>query len=323
MTKKGWGLVRGIVTAACLGASGGMAAAASQVLVDGFDGSGFSEAGGLYYKDNFEQSAGTVEFQRGVARNGGGALKLSVKPICPANRDSCSERAEIWEKTALRVPYDQGVWYGFAVKFAEPIPTDDHRYLIAQWKREIDAGADGDFSPFLALRVRNGKLFATVETNYLAPHTASAASGNGGCAGGGTPVWLRPDSNQMRALVATDARWAPEDGALYASCTDAIKVIDHGNKLPDPASGWIDFSIYTRPGPDGSGRIELFANGKPIVTVTGRIGHADKGLGKNQYFKFGPYRAAHTTEWTLYYDDFRRSPNCADVLKEAPCPAVP
>ena len=147
------------------------------------------------------------------------------------------------------MPYDQGVWYGFAVKFAEPIPTDDHRYLIAQWKREIDAGADGDFSPFLALRVRNGKLFATVETNYLAPNTASAASGNGGCAGGGTPVWLRPDSNQMRALVATDARWAPEDGALYASCTDAIKVIDHGNKLPDPASGWIDFSIYTQPGP--------------------------------------------------------------------------
>ena len=92
-----------------------------------------------------------------------------MKPLCTAEDEGCSERAEIWERTELRVPYDQGVWYGFAVKFADPIPTDDHRYLIAQWKREIDPGAEGDFSPFLALRVRNGKLFATVETNYIAP----------------------------------------------------------------------------------------------------------------------------------------------------------
>ena len=125
----------------------------------------------------------------------------------------------------------------------------------------------------------------------------------------------------MRALVATDASWTPGDADLFADCTDAIKVVDHGNKLPSPASGWIDFAIYTQPGPDGSGRIEIFANGKPVVTVTGHIGHADKGLGENQYFKFGPYRAAHTTEWTLYYDDFRRSAVCADVLKDGPCPS--
>src|SRR5690606_37938056 len=102
--------------------------------------------------------------------------------------------------------------------------------------------------------------------------------------------------------------------------TDAIKLVDHGNSMPSPFSGWIDFAIYTKPGPGGTGRIDLFANGKPIVTVTGHIGHADKGLGDNQYFKFGPYRAAHTNEWALYYDDFRRSPRCADVLVGAACP---
>jgi hypothetical protein len=297
------------------------AGAESQILEDGFDGSDFSETGGLYYKENFEQSAGIVEFQKDVARNGGGALKLSVKPLCPATNTSCSERAEIWEKTKLRVPYNEGVWYGFAVKFADPIPSDDHRYLIAQWKREINAGADGDFSPFLALRLRLGKLFATVETNYIAPPTKIVSAGPVSCAGGGTPVWYRPESNQMRALVATDAAWTPEDGAIFDACTDAISVTDHGNKLPAPDSGWIDFAIFTKPGPDGSGHIELFANGRPIVTVKGHIGHADQGLGKNQYFKFGPYRAAHTTDWTLYYDDFRRSPNCADVLRDGSCPA--
>jgi hypothetical protein len=305
----------GLAAALCASAQ---ADPASQVLRDGFDGPTFAEAGGLYYRDNFEQSAGTVEFQREVVRDGGGALRLSVRPLCATGTGGCSERAEIWERTELRVPYDRGVWYGFAVKFADPIPRDDHRYLIAQWKREIDPGAAGDFSPFLALRLRNGKLFATVETNYIAP-PASAPPASGAC-GAGTPVWLRPKINQMRALVATDPNWTPADGDYFTGCTHAIKVVDHGNRLPPPDSGWIDFAVYTQPGPDGSGRIELLANGKPVVTVTGHIGHADPGLGRNQYFKFGPYRGAHSNEWTLYYDDFRRSPRCDDVLDAYACP---
>ena len=124
----------------------------------------------------------------------------------------------------------------------------------------------------------------------------------------------------MRALVATGPNWTPGDGDLFHTCTDAITITDHGNELPAPDSGWIDFAIFTKPGPNGDGHIELFANGKPIVTVKGHIGHDDKGLGENQYFKFGPYRGAHTTDWTVYYDDFRRSPRCADVLAGAPCP---
>lgn len=311
----------GLAVAIC---TSGQASAepAAQVLRDGFDGPAFAESGGLYYRENYEQSAGIVEFQKDVVRSGGGALKLAVKPLCGASSDGCSERAEIWEKTTLRVPYDQGVWYGFAVKFGDPIPTDDHRYLIAQWKREIEPGAEGDFSPFLAIRLRNGKLFATVETNYIAPTGEAAVRAKNDCAKAGTPVWLRPETNQMRALVATDPNWMPSDGDLYSACTAAIEVVDHGNRLPSPDSGWIDFAVYTKPGPDGSGRIELYANDKPIVTVTGHIGHADPGLGRNQYFKFGPYRASHSTEWTLYYDDFRRSPDCADVLTTAICPGM-
>ena len=69
-----------------------------------------------------------------------------------------------------------------------------------------------------------------------------------------------------------------------------------------------------------SGHIEIFANDKPVVTIRGHIGHADNGLGTTQYFKFGPYRAAHADDWVMYYDDFRRSPYCADVLEEGSCP---
>ncbi len=283
-------------------------------LFDSFDGSDFAPEGGLYYRDNFEQTAGTVTFQKDVSLDGKGALKLSVKPIC-GNDGDCSERAEIWEKTELRVPYDQGIWYGFSVKFGDPIPQDDHRYLIAQWKREIGPEAVGDFSPFFALRMNEGKLFATVETNYLPG--LDTVPDNNVCPGGVTPVWLRPETNQMRALVATEANWTTQKDDVFTSCTDKITIVDHGNPLPAPNSGWIDFAVYTRPGPDGDGHIELFANGKPIVTVTGHIGHGDAGLEENQYFKFGPYRAASDDEWTLYYDDFRRSPDCADVLRDA------
>ena len=101
----------------------------------------------------------------------------------------CSERAEIWEKTKARVPYNRGVWYGFAVKFADPVPSGDHRYLIAQWKREIGPTAKGDFSPFLALRLNNGKLFATVETNYVAPPKGATDGTAGSCAPPGPPEY--------------------------------------------------------------------------------------------------------------------------------------
>lgn len=313
-------MFRAVFLAASFAMAGGaMAQPWEATLTDGFEGQNFAPEGGLYYRENFEQSAGTVEFQNAVKRTGNGALKLSVVPICPDSLDGCSERAEIWEKTALRVPYDQGVWYGFAVKFADPIPSGDHRYLIAQWKREISPGAEGDFSPFLALRLNFGKLFATVETNYVAPVSSGPEGTPADCKAGETPVWTRPGVNQMRMLVAADGNWKPEDGSLFNACTNAVTVTNHGNPLPDPKSGWIDFAVYTLPGPAGTGRIELFANGKPIVTVTGHIGHNDKGLGKNQYFKFGPYRAADTTDWTLFYDDFRRSAKCSDVLAQEAC----
>jgi hypothetical protein len=291
----------------------------SKPLYDGFEDSTFSALGGLHFKNNPEQDAGTVEFKKEIAYRGKGALKLCVKPGANWQRQGLSsQRAEIWERQDLWVPYNQGIWYGFAVKFAEPIPQDDHRYVIAQWKRQI-SGTKGDFSPFLALRLNKGKLFATVETNLVTPTKLTAAKRFARCADGETAVWLRPETNQTRALVAADASWLSADGRHFNACTKEIVVLNRGAPLPSPRSGWIDFAIYSKPGPDGTGHIEIFANDKWVVTVRGRIGHAEKGLGQYQYFKFGPYRANHNDTWTMYYDEFRRSRNCADVLK-APCP---
>lgn len=286
-------------------------------LFDGFEGTTFSPAGGLYYRDNPEQRAGRVEFQSAVTHRSAGALKLSVRPLW-GGESGRSERAEIWERSRLRVPYDRAVWYGFSVRFADPVPQDATRHLIAQWKREIGPTAQGDYSPFFALRLVRGRLFATVETTLRPGDGDSegdfAGHADAGAADAAAPVWLRPEKHQMRALVATDGRWDALDGKPFGTRTGRIRVTDRGNRLPVPESGWIDFAVMTRPGPDGSGHVELFANDRWIVTVKGDIGHDDPGLGPRQYFKFGPYRAAAKDEWTLYFDNFRRSPDAADVL---------
>ena len=291
----------------------------SKKLADGFDGTDFAPEGGLYYRENDEQAAGTYTFESDVKLQGTGALKLSVKSLCKPGDDECSERAEIWEKTKLRVPYSEPAWYGFAMKLADPIPQDDHRYLMAQWKREIGPTAKGDFSPFIGLRLDRGKMFFTVETEYLAGGPAQVG---GKCPEGSTPVWFRPEEEQMRALVASGTDWDAKDMADFPSCTDKIVTVTH-NPLPTASSDWVDFAIYSHPDAHGKGRVEIFADKTWIATVTGHIGHDNAGLGENQYFKFGPYRAGREGVWTVYYDDFRRSPDCIDVLRdEKACAAL-
>ena len=284
-------------------------------LYENFDGGTFSETGGLYYRDNEEQRAGVAEFQSEIKRNGTGSIKLTVRPNCEEALVRCSERAEIWEHTRLRVPYDRGVWYGFAVKFGAPHPVNDERYLIAQWKREIGPTAQGDFSPFLGFRYTGGNLSVTVETNH--DSSGSTRALNGICPDGTSPVWLRPETRQMRVLAVAPPDWDPSSEYRYRYCTPKVTITDRGAKLPHPSKGWMHFAVYSQPDPDGSGHIEIFSDGEWIVTVRGAIGHADEGLGKNQYFKFGPYRDGTSENWVMYYDDFVRSSRCEDVLGDA------
>ena len=291
------------------------------VLRDDFDGPAFSDSGQLFYKKNAEQAAGTIRFQSQVVRAGSGALELSVHATCRKDDDGCSERAEVWERPKTHVPYNDGAWYAFAVKFGLPIPQDDHRYVIAQWKREILDDALTDFSPLLAIRLNRGKLFVTVETDSVPVRRDVGIDAQAQCGPGETAVWSAANRTQVRALVAAQGDWTPADGRLFDACTAAIKVETHGAVLPAPESGWIDFVIHSKPGPTGDGRIEIIANGGWVATITGQIGHEGPGLGANQYFKFGPYRAAGTCEWTMYYDSFRRGPACADVT-DRECPPL-
>ncbi|MFD2174109.1 polysaccharide lyase [Rhodobacter lacus] len=291
---------------------------AARLLRDGFEGGAFSPQSGLYYRDNAEQRAGSYRFVQEGARDGQGALELRVVPHCAPDALRCSERAEVWQDTRNRVPYEEGVWTALSMRLGAPVPQDDHRYVMMQWKREIRPGAEGDFSPFLALRMRAGVLFATIESNYHPPRPGLPRPEKGQCPRGLVPVWLRPDTGQMRFLVAVGAGWRPELAREFDRCSDALRLSGPGF-LPAARPIWHDYLFYTRPGPEGGGRIELVVDGRRVVRAEGVIGAAGKGLGKHQYFKFGPYRDAHQSPWTLYFDSFARGPACRAVAPASVC----
>ena len=141
-------------------------------------------------------------------------------------------------------------------------------------------------------RYNEGKFFMTVETNLVAgPRKSRRASGRN-AARARPPVWLRPDTNQTRALIAFDKNFGPRTAMSSPPAPTRSRVIDRGNPLPAPDTGWIDFAVYSKPGPEGTGQIEIFANGKWIVTVKGPNRPQRQRSGRErQYFKFGPYRA--------------------------------
>ena len=285
-------------------------------IEDGFEGKGFSQSCGLYYRLTKEQDAGGYAFQSDIVRSGKQALKLTVTHACQPDEEKCSERAEIWEKTASHVPVGQGVWYGISIRFEEPIPKRHHRFVFAQWKRESGTTRMQAISPYLALRMKHGKIFATVEANFHPAPLNKGTREQVQCTNGDAPVWLRPKQGQMRALVAQEAAVTPKNYSRFSACTDKIKLTTYGNSMPPATSGWIDFAVYAKPGPNGDGHLELFANGLHLVTIKGTIGQQAEGLGPNHYFKFGLYRDPAPRNWTVYYDNFVRSADCMDVLRD-------
>lgn len=302
-----------------------------QILVEDFEDGQFTAKGPLFYKENDEQKSGVVTFQSDTVFHGKSALSLMVKPLCPVTKvprggaavpePPCSERAEIWEKTSILARYDQTVWYRFALNLAEPVPSDTGRYVLAQWKRQIGKGVQHDYSPFLALRLYGGKLGVTIETDAVTTFPIGSRERPVGCKPGEALVTTTPSYKQTRALVAIQEGSAIADYAgSFKACAPAIKVTRHGD-LPSASARWVEFVFRSRPGPGGDGHIDVLANGKPVVTVRGRIGHEGKGLGEKQYFKFGPYRSASANNWTVHYDYFARGPRCQDVAAATSCPA--
>lgn len=309
------------ILAAATSTSGpAVAEATALTLADDFEAAGFVPGGGLFYKQGDEQRGGRVTFGVSPAHRGSSAMSLSTAPSCRPTIRGCSERAEVWERPEALAAYGQSVWYGIAMRLDAPIPRDDGRYVMAQWKREILPGAARDYSPFLAVRLLSGRLAITIETDLIEALPAGGPARPDGCLPGEARVLTRRGVRQTRALVAIEDGSSPSDYPGYFSdCAAGIRVARHSD-LPKADTGWIDFVFRVMPDPRGEGRIDIIANGRAIATVTGHIGHVGPGLGSNQYFKFGPYRSPSPASWTVSFDDFRRGAGCADVTRTGVCP---
>jgi Polysaccharide lyase len=310
----------GLLFTGLLSITAAMADPSQLRLRDDFEGESFSPSGGLFYKDNAEQRAGRYRTQTDVVRSGSKGLALSVVPQCRADQSSCSERAEVWEKPDVLAGYDKTLWYAFSMKLDDTPPSAAHRYVVAQWKREIRAGADGDYSPFLAIRIIRGDLAITIDSDSMPSRARKAEDTSLSCATGAAPAMQRAEVKQTRLLIAASVNAQPTSFGGYDTCAPGISITRRGGKLPKAESRWIDFVVKVKPGPQGDGEIEIFADSAWLVSVKGRIGHEGPGLGPNQYFKFGPYRdGGQKDNWQVFYDDFRRGPTCGDVAGPSVC----
>ena len=230
------------------------------------------------------------------------------------------ERAELWEADAQLLKFGTEVWYRFAM-YIDPALAAVRvgRVVIGQWKQE------GGHSPFLAQRFVNGQFVITIEQDNDAP---ASEREDAECRiviafSTGYVRALRGEfSNLFQALPSrTDTR----DSSIAHDQRDAVNglwsrvdpcarniEVTRLNDLPDPVGVWTTMLYHIRAGVDGDGLIEVWADGKPVAQVRGRIGFRDR-RDDAQYFKFGPYRSPAKQSLYALLARFARGATRAEV----------
>ena len=209
------------------------------------------------------------------------------------------------QRSELRLRDETGFgearWYGFRFRIDGEWETiGSTRFVIGQWKQ-----SESCWSPFLAQRFDNGVFHVTVEDEECRATIAKAA---------GDPEalgWPRLAGDDESRYFATDAagdlrgvavEWSANPGVR---CTARIRLDPPlPPELPSAAGRWVSMAYLVRGGFDGSARIEVWAEGKPIVAVTGHIGEGQAG--RREQFKFGLYRNQMKLRTTMTFDSFRR-----------------
>ena len=240
------------------------------------------------------------------------------------HRGNDEERAELWEADSKHLKFGTEVWYRFSMYIDPTIPrSDGNRLVIGEWKE------DGGHSPMVAQRFVNRHFTITIEQDndtparmkgdddcrILVAHDEGLPTSGFTDLVGGTGLYSASVSLQDGSLIASgghDHIDVASGGAIGPSpCAAGIKIKSFRN-LPDVFGRWTLMMYHLRASVDGDGILEVWANGLPIVRVTGRIGFRDHRTGR-QYFKFGPYRdhVAYSTYAMLA--KFARGPTRADV----------
>ncbi len=236
---------------------------------------------------------GEFWLEQEIVRQGDGALAIQMEAQNRACGPNC-QRNEIRIADQMRLPFGSDAWYGFSFRVeSQDTPNDSVRWVMGQWKQQNGR------SPFLAQRYDNQVFHITVQDEGCRFTIASASGNPDGMA------WMREDgpSRPMEANGESGDTPCVSDVALEWGA-DPI--------LPDPGEAWVDMIYHVVGGRDGTGLIEVWANGRFIVRATGSIGYDDASE-PDQYFKFGIYRNVLASSAVAYLDNFRRGGSYEEV----------
>ncbi len=246
------------------------------------------------------------------------------------------QRAEIRENPKRWIRFGDEAWYGFSFRVRGEYPDDglSARWILAQFKEQTDE------SPFLALRFDDGVFHITVQddaqrfTIASAQHTTEQLKTFRAELGGLSPVevdlarQIVDAGRQLQLTLAQIGRQLRARSELFrqfagaptverfleygyvadqpAGHADVLRIVPGtAPVLPDPKRDWVDVTLHVRAGREGAGFVQVWANGKDVVTAEGNIGHRLRS-GDRQYFKFGQYRAHARQSSELLFDQFRR-----------------
>lgn len=230
----------------------------------------------------------------------GAGIEITVRQgDGPVQCDSDCQRAEVRTSSSSWPTFGDEVWYKFSFRVSGDIAEiGSRRFVVGQWK------GPGDISPMIAQRFDNGIFHITVQDND-SRYVIASAEGD-------------PDATAPGWQVVTrqkPVRAAAVDGNA------GMRIVPGQNPiLPDPRKGWVDMVYRVKPGrldneygPTRPGEIDVWANGRKIVSVKGNIGATLKKENAlaltGPYFKFGIYRLRQPGTVRLGFDEFSQAPD--------------
>lgn len=214
------------------------------------------------------------------------------------------ERAELWENKNFSPVFGQEAWYGFSmwVDQASAPYGNSNRVVLGQWKGNHSPKTTFDYSPFLAQRLTGGFYHITLDVD------ARQRAGDDGerktCRI--LLAFMSGPPSSLDSELELD-RPAECESRLQHDALDLIPLepilIEREAYLPRPFDRWTDLIFRVKAGRDGI--VQVWADGAPIATARGWIGHKEAG-GTTQYFKFGPYRDPAPYGFVAYLDNLAR-----------------